>query len=84
MTGVDEQGFRRITLRIQMSATIEALFETIYALETGTPVLFVENLDIHSRFVRRRSSQTDTQVAPDAPLLVVAFDLSGYMPLEDK
>lgn len=84
MVGVDERGFRRITVRIEMTATIEALFETIYALEAGMPVLFVENLDIHSRFARRRSSKDGAQVAPDAPLLVVAFDLSGYMPIENK
>lgn len=84
MVGVDEQGFRRITLRIQMTATIGALFETIYALETGMPVLFVENLDVQSRFTRRRSNQAGAQVAPDAPLLIVGFDLSGYIPLETK
>lgn len=84
MSGVDELGFRRITLRIQMTATIESLFETIYTLETGTPVLFVENLDIHSRFTRRRNSQVGAQEAPEAPLLIVGFDLSGYMPLENK
>jgi general secretion pathway protein M len=84
MAGVDEQGFRRITLRVQMTATIEALFETIYALETGMPVLFVENLDIQSRFARRRSNQAGAQRPPDAPLLVVGFDLSGYMPLESQ
>lgn len=84
LAGVDEQGFRRITLRIQITATIESLFETIYALETGMPVLFVENLDIRSRFTRRRSGQAIAQEALDAPLLIVAFDLSGYMPLEIK
>jgi general secretion pathway protein M len=84
MAGVDEQGFRRITLRIQMTATIEALFETVYALETGMPVLFVENLDIRSRFTRRRINQAGAQEAPDTPLLTVGFDLSGYMPLESQ
>ena len=84
MAGVDEQGFRRITLRIQMTATIGALFETLYALEAGTPVLFVENLEIQSRAVRRRSNQVDAEEAPDAPLLRVGFDLSGYMPIESQ
>jgi general secretion pathway protein M len=83
LLGVDEQGFKRITVRVEMTATIEPLFETLYALETGMPVLFVENLDIQSRFTRRRSNQVATQVAAeDAPLLTVGFDLSGYMPLE--
>jgi len=84
LVGVDEQGFRRITVRVEMTATIESLFETLYALETGMPVLFVENLDIQSRHARRRNSQaTATPVAADdEPLLVVAFDLSGYMASE--
>ncbi|HET6159922.1 MAG TPA: type II secretion system protein GspM [Dongiaceae bacterium] len=83
LLGVDEQGFRRITVRVEMTATIEPLFETLYALETGMPVLFVENLDIQSRSTRRRSSQVAMQVAADdAPLLTVGFDLSGYMPVE--
>jgi general secretion pathway protein M len=83
LAGVDEQGFRRITVRVEMTATIEPLFETLYALETGMPVLFVENLDIQSRHARRRNSQaTATPIAADdEPLLVVAFDLSGYMAL---
>lgn len=84
MPGIDEQGFRRITLRVQMTATIEALFETLYALEAGTPMLFVENLDIQSRLVRRRSDETGAQVAPDAPLLTVGFDLSGFMLIEGQ
>ncbi|MGH6891709.1 MAG: type II secretion system protein GspM [Dongiaceae bacterium] len=82
MPGTDEQGFRRITLRVQMSGTIEALFETLYALEAGTPALFVGNLDIQSRFIRQKSNQADIEKAPDAPLLTVGFDLFGYLPIE--
>lgn len=84
MAGIDEQGFRRITLRVQMTATIEALFETLYALEVGTPMLFVENLDIQSRSIRRQSDDTGSQEVPDAPLLTVGFDLSGFMPIESQ
>lgn len=84
MPGIDEQGFRRITLRVQMSATIDALFETLYAFESGTPILFVENLDIQSRVVRRRSNDASVQRVSDAPLLTVGFDLSGYMPIESQ
>jgi len=82
MPGIDEQGFRRITLRVQMTGTIEALFETLYALEVGTPVLFVENLDIQSRYIRQIVNQPDAEQVPDAPLLTVGFDLSGYLPVE--
>lgn len=82
MPGIDEQGFRRITLRVQMTATSEALFEILYALEAGTPILFVDNLDIQSRFIRHRRKEGDLQAAPDEPLLTVGFDLSGYVPVE--
>ena len=33
MPGVEEQGFRRITLKVQLTATIEELFDTLYELE---------------------------------------------------
>lgn len=84
MPGIDEQGFRRITLRVQMTGTIEALFETLYVLEAGTPVLFIEDLNIQSRFIRQRVSNAGGQEAPEAPLLTVGFDLSGYMPIENQ
>ena len=85
MPGTDEQGFRRITLRVQMTASNEALFEILYSLESGTPILFVENLDIQSRYIRQRNSaagQAGQQAEVDEPLLSVGFDLSGYMPTE--
>lgn len=81
MPGTDEQGFRRITLRVQMTATNEALFEILYALEAGIPILFIENLDIRSRVIRHRVDEVAQRRAPDAPLLTVGFDLSGYMPV---
>lgn len=84
MPGVDEDGFRRITLRVQMTARNEAFFEILYALESGTPLLFVENLDIQSRYIRRRSRQGELEEVSDAPLLAIGFDLSGYMPSEDQ
>lgn len=80
MPGTDEEGFRRITLRVQMTATVESLFEILYGLEAGKPVLFVENLDIQSRVVRQRAA--DAGQEQPAPQLTVGFDLSGYMPIE--
>jgi general secretion pathway protein M len=84
MPGIDDQGFRRITLRVQMTATIEALFETLYGLEAGTPMLFVESLDVQSRSVLRRNNDADGTDVPEAPVLTVGFDLSGFMPIESQ
>lgn len=86
LPGVEEEGFRRITLRVQMTATTEALFETLYELEAATPILFVENLDIQSRMVRRATASANAGAVEPvaAPLLTVAFDLSGYLPVEPQ
>lgn len=84
MPGTDEQGFRRITLRVQMTATNEALVEILYGLETGTPVLFIESLDIQSRYIRHRSNKVGQEAAPEALLLTVGFEVSGYMPIKSQ
>ena len=85
MPGVEEQGFRRITLKVQLTATIEELFDTLYELESGAPVLFVEELDIQSRIVRRQTSdKAGVNESQPIPLLAVAFDLSGYLPVQPQ
>ena len=80
MPGVDEPGLRRITLRVQMAGTIEALFDALYALEAGDPVLFIDEIDIHKRGSIEASSNADS----GAGRLTVVFDLSGYMPQEPQ
>jgi general secretion pathway protein M len=74
MPGVEEHGLMRITLRVQMTGTTETLFDVLYTLESGSPVLFIEDLDIQNR--------NDAQADADgqAGSLTVAFDLSGYLP----
>lgn len=80
MPGVEEQGFRRITLKVQLTATTEELFDTLYELEAGAPILFVEDLDIQSRIVRRQTGDTaGANESQPITLLAVAFDLSGYL-----
>lgn len=76
----DEGGFRRVAVRVQMAATIGALFNICYELEGGAPLLFIENVDVQSRMVRR----ADANQAQDAeePVLAIGFDLLGYMPIE--
>jgi general secretion pathway protein M len=76
MPGVEEKGLTRITLRVQMSGTTETLFEVLYVLESGNPILFVDNVDIQNR------DGSGTSGDQAAGLLTVAFDLSGYLPKE--
>jgi general secretion pathway protein M len=85
MPGVEEQGFRRITLKVQLTATIEELFDTLYELESGAPILFVEDLDIQSRIERRKTGdKAGSNESQAILLLAVAFDLSGYLPVQPQ
>ena len=80
MPGVEEKGLMRITLRVQMTGTTETLFDVLYALESGSPVLFIDELDIQNR----SSVRDGADAGGDARILTVAFDLSGYLPKEPQ
>jgi len=84
LPGVDEHGFRRVTVRVQLTATTESLFHIVYALEAGAPVVFIENIDAQSRAVLRTAERAGAKAPPEEPMLTVAFDLYGYLPLEGK
>ncbi len=66
--------FRRVSLRVQFTGTIQALADLLYALETERTHLFVDNLDVRNRRARRRAR---TQEAD--PNLTIRFDLLGYL-----
>ena len=44
-----EDEFQRVTLRVQLTTTIESLFHIVYELETTQPFLFLDNVEIKSR-----------------------------------
>jgi general secretion pathway protein M len=69
----DEGLFRRVSVRGQISATLPALQRVLYQLETATPLLFLDNVDIRARPVR------PGRTSAEAPVLDVRFDLSAYM-----
>jgi general secretion pathway protein M len=76
MPGVEEHGLMRITLRVQMTGTSDALFEVLYALEAGNPILFVENLNVRSHGAVGGESEVGSESAD----LAMNFELSGYLP----
>jgi general secretion pathway protein M len=84
LPGVDEHGFRRVTVRVQLTSTTEALFHIFYALEAGSPIVFIENIDIQSRAVLRTADRSGAPPPPEEPVLTIAFDLYGYLPIEAK
>jgi hypothetical protein len=80
MPGVAVDGLTRITLRVQMAGTIETLLEVLYALETGTPILFIDSLDVQ----KRDEGQGGSDPGAASGRLAIAVDLSGYLPKEPK
>jgi len=71
----DEAGARRIAVRGELTGTLAAVQRIVYALESGTPLLFVDNLSIHVDLAEEsyRGQGLD-------PILDVRFDLYGYLP----
>ncbi len=68
-------GFRRIGVRVQMTATIAQVLRVLHGLEAGSTLLFVDNLEVSNRRARRRRNQP---VEMD-PTLLVRLDLFGYL-----
>ena len=68
-------GFRRIGVRVQMTATIAQVLRVLHGLEAGSTLLFVDNLEVSNRRARRRRNQP---VETD-PTLLVRLDLFGYL-----
>jgi general secretion pathway protein M len=69
----DEGSFRRISISGQIAVTLPALQRVLYGLETATPLLFLDNIDIRARPVRPGYETTEE------PMLDVRFDVSAYM-----
>jgi general secretion pathway protein M len=75
----DEGALRRISVRGQMSTTIGGALSVLHGLESQSPLLFIDNLDIRAhqggtREVRGRGGDTGND-----GLLDVQFDVYGYM-----
>lgn len=68
-----ESGFRRLTVRVRMSASTEALYKILYDFEAQRPFLFIDNIDINARTIRMPDRERETVE------LIVSFDLFGFM-----
>ena len=70
----DDGQFRQITVRGQMAVTLSGLQRIFYDLESTTPFLFLDNVEIRARAPRQSREQGNEDT-----LLEVRFDLAGYM-----
>ncbi len=73
----EKDNFRKLTIRVTMSADTEALQKIFHALETANPYLFLDNIDIRARRRRARRGRSVRQGE-----LQIRFDLYGYMRIE--
>lgn len=69
----DEDGFRRLTLGVNLSANMESLQQILYAIEDQSPYLFIEDMEL------RTSGAVDDTTNPE---IQVEFEVFGYMPVE--
>ena len=62
---VSEEGaFNRVAIRVQILVTeVEALQQTLHALESATPLLFIDNVQMRARQVRKRTATQRNQRA---------------------
>lgn len=69
-----ESSMRRASLRLQLAVDIEGMQQLLYKLETAEPYLFVDDLNIRERRLRRLRDEEETQ-----PLLDVDLEVSGFL-----
>ncbi len=72
----DGETFRKVAVRVTMMANTEAAQAVFHALETATPYLFLDRLDL--RGPKRRSRRKKKNEG----ILQVRFDVFGYMRID--
>jgi general secretion pathway protein M len=70
----DDGAFRRISIRGQIAVRLPALQRVFYDLESASPFLFLDNVEI-----RTQSTYQINATETEDPVLDVRFDLYGYM-----
>jgi general secretion pathway protein M len=81
LPGASEGKLRRVTVRVQFTANIEALTNILHELESARPYLFVENLQIRAggRGIRSLASRLRRTSPQRIETLFVTGDVNGYM-----
>jgi general secretion pathway protein M len=89
----DEGPLTKVTIRVQITVTeMEAMQKTLHALESARPLVFVDNVQVRARTVRKRVPRTrnrrdrrnlrnrnQPQPITTETQLTMQFELAGYM-----
>ncbi|HUH83100.1 MAG TPA: type II secretion system protein GspM [Stellaceae bacterium] len=73
----DEGKYRRLTIRAQMTLDIAAAQRVLYGVETASPLLFLDNVDLRAHMIDRRRLRGGNP--PNDNDLDVRIDVFGYM-----
>ncbi len=77
----DEKEWRRVTIRVNMSAGVEATTKIFHAIESANPYLFLGNVQIRApRISKRRRVKTTAAQG----VLQVRYDVHGYMRAQNQ
>jgi general secretion pathway protein M len=68
--------FEKVTVNVRMRCQVEDLTRVLYSLETGVPMIIVEELTVIKPRIRRR---TRNQPVDSAQALDIRFNMSGYL-----
>lgn len=71
----EEDGLKRIGVRVQFLGSVRALKALLYELEAGRPLLFVDEFNVRGRLERAAGEGGDLDVSQD---LLVELSVSGY------
>jgi len=69
-----EERFQKVTVNVRMRCDAEDFLQVLYGMETSTPLMLVDDLNIIRPRTRRRSAQAGTSAALD-----IRFNVSGYL-----
>jgi general secretion pathway protein M len=70
----DEGKLRRITVRGQMSTTLSGALRVFHGLESVSPLMFIDNVDMRARPAQLR----DRSAAVNTDVIDLQFDVYGY------
>lgn len=75
---VDEEGFSKVSIRVQLTGDTPSLQKALYELETARPLLFIDGLQIRRQPIRQRNPN-DRKRSKIKIQLTIQFELSGYI-----
>jgi hypothetical protein len=68
------ESFKRVAISVQLTTTMSAFHNLLYAIEASRPLLEIRNLEIKN--TRRR---TNNNKQTEEPVLLIRFDVFGFL-----